>query len=68
MLVLRTVLGLEADVPGRTLTVSGTVPSRFRSLEVTGLALAGQPLHVSVDDHGHVHATTTGDIRVTSAP
>ncbi|MGW0826590.1 amylo-alpha-1,6-glucosidase [Streptomyces sp. NPDC002845] len=70
VLVLQTVLGLRADAPGRTLTVSGTVPARFRSLEITELALAGQPLHVSVDHQGHVHTTTTADVRVTenSAP
>lgn len=60
------VLGLQADVPGRTLTVSSTPPSRFRSLDITGLSLAGQPLDVSVDDQGRVHATTTADVRMTA--
>ncbi|MGW2339523.1 amylo-alpha-1,6-glucosidase [Streptomyces sp. NPDC001661] len=50
--VTRSLLGLEADVPGGTITVAAEVHEDFRPLRFTGLRVGGAPLEVSVADDG----------------
>ncbi|HEY7045810.1 MAG TPA: glycogen debranching N-terminal domain-containing protein [Jatrophihabitantaceae bacterium] len=52
--VLRSVLGLDPDVPGGVLRVSPMRPSPVGELTVRGLRLAGQPLDVHLAADGTV--------------
>ncbi|AXG80896.1 amylo-alpha-1,6-glucosidase [Streptomyces paludis] len=52
VVVLQSVLGLSADVPGGTLTVAPAFAEAYRPLKVTGLDVAGGRLDISVDADG----------------
>lgn len=51
---LQTFLGLEVDVPGRTVSVHPPSPGPVGALRVEGLPLAGGTLDVSIDRDGTV--------------
>ncbi|MGD9958278.1 amylo-alpha-1,6-glucosidase [Nocardioides sp.] len=48
------VLGIRADVPGRTLTLNPLRPGPFGELSVTGLTVGGEPCEVRLDASGAV--------------
>ncbi|MFF3143427.1 glycogen debranching N-terminal domain-containing protein [Streptomyces sp. NPDC057927] len=52
VLVLRSALGLDADVPGGTVTVAPTFAHEYGPLTTTGLQVAGGPLGVTVTADG----------------
>ncbi|MFF7994255.1 glycogen debranching N-terminal domain-containing protein [Kitasatospora xanthocidica] len=54
VLVLQSLLGLQADAPNRRLRVRGEVPAGYESLRITGLTVAGQPIEVTTDHSGAV--------------
>ncbi len=61
LLLLRTCLGLHADLPGGRVRLEPLWPPPFRSLEVTGLPVGAGQLSVRIDrDHG-VDAELTDD-------
>ncbi|GAB2922329.1 glycogen debranching N-terminal domain-containing protein [Streptomyces mayteni] len=62
--VLTSLLGLEADVPGGTLTVAPRLADELRPLHVTGLAVAGAPLEIAVPASGPATVTTSARLRV----
>ena len=62
---LQTLLGLEADAPGRCLTMA-PVPGAF-PLQVSGLRLAGSPFSVEVTADGRIQASTPADMTVRTA-
>ena len=63
--LLQTFLGLEVDVPERTVTVRPPSPSPVGALRVTGLPLAGGTLDVSIDRDGTVtHVSAPDGFRV----
>ena len=68
VLLVRSVLGIEADVPGGTLRVSPLAAQSYAPLRVTGLNVAGHPLSIEVDATGGVHVSTTADLKVTVVP
>ena len=49
LLLVRSFLGLEPDVPHRTLTVLPHLPSRWGRVELTDLRLGGTVLDLAVD-------------------
>ncbi|WSQ40680.1 amylo-alpha-1,6-glucosidase [Streptomyces sp. NBC_01224] len=55
VMVLQSVLGLSADVPGGTLTVAPGFAEAYRPLKVEGLDVAGGRLDISVDADGTAH-------------
>ncbi|MEU9622454.1 glycogen debranching N-terminal domain-containing protein [Streptomyces sp. NPDC088251] len=55
VMVLQSVLGLSADVPGGTLTVAPGFAEAYRPLKVEGLDIAGGRLDISVDADGTAH-------------
>ncbi|MFF3735049.1 hypothetical protein ACFYXM_33420 [Streptomyces sp. NPDC002476] len=55
MLVLRSVLGLSADVPGGTLTVVPAFAEGYRPLRVEGLEVAVGRFDIRVDADGTAH-------------
>ncbi|MCX4860445.1 glycogen debranching N-terminal domain-containing protein [Streptomyces canus] len=52
VLVLRSSLGLDADVPAGTVTVAPTFAHEYGPLTMTGLQVAGRPLDVTVREDG----------------
>jgi glycogen debranching enzyme len=52
VLVLQSLLGLTADVPGGTLTVAAQLPRSLRPLHVTGLEVGGAPVEIAVAADG----------------
>ncbi len=54
VLVLQSLLGLQADVPNRRLRVRGHVPAGYESLRFTGLTVAGLPIEVATGHDGAV--------------
>jgi glycogen debranching enzyme len=52
VLVLQAALGLDADVPGGTVTVAPTFAHEYGPLTVTGLRVAADPLEVAVAEDG----------------
>ncbi|MGW2261909.1 glycogen debranching N-terminal domain-containing protein [Streptomyces sp. NPDC001780] len=52
VMVLSSVLGLDADVPGGRLTVAPAFAEEYRPLTVTGLEVGGLPLGIAVDADG----------------
>jgi glycogen debranching enzyme len=64
VLMLRSVLGLEADVPNGTLSVAPLAARGYLPLRVEGLRVAGHPLSVAVDATGEVHVETTAGLSV----
>lgn len=64
VVVLETVLGLEADVPDGVLRVAGPgVPPAWEGLRVSGLRVAGAPLEAEVRE-GQVRASASAPLRV----
>ncbi|MGI5351293.1 glycogen debranching N-terminal domain-containing protein [Streptomyces sp. CA-250714] len=55
VLVLRSALGLEADVPAGTVTVAPAFAQEYGPLTVAGLQVAGGPLDVTVRADGTTH-------------
>ncbi|MEV0494168.1 amylo-alpha-1,6-glucosidase [Streptomyces atratus] len=55
VMILQSVLGLSADVPGGTLTVAPGFVEAYRPLKVEGLDVAGGRLDISVDADGTAH-------------
>ncbi|MFF1838848.1 glycogen debranching N-terminal domain-containing protein [Streptomyces sp. NPDC058231] len=55
VLILQSVLGLSADVPGGTLTIAPGFAEAYRPLKVEGLDVAGGRLDISVDADGTAH-------------
>ncbi|MEE1769388.1 glycogen debranching N-terminal domain-containing protein [Streptomyces sp. JV185] len=55
VMVLQSVLGLSADVPGGTLTVAPGFAEAYRPLKVEGLDVAGGRLDITVDADGTAH-------------
>lgn len=55
VMVLQSVLGLSADVPGGTLTVAPGFADAYRPLTVEGLEVAGERLEISVAADGTAH-------------
>ncbi|MER8090758.1 glycogen debranching N-terminal domain-containing protein [Streptomyces sp. NPDC087532] len=55
VMILQSVLGLSADVPGGTLTVAPAFAEAYRPLKVEGLDVAGGRLDISVDADGTAH-------------
>ncbi|MFP8960679.1 glycogen debranching N-terminal domain-containing protein [Streptomyces nanhaiensis] len=64
VLVLRAALGLDADVPGGTVTVAPAFASAFAPLTVTGLQVGGERLDVSVAADGSVEVTAPEGLNV----
>jgi glycogen debranching enzyme len=64
VLLLRSVLGLEADVPNGTLSVAPGAARGCLPLRVEGLRVAGHPLSVAVDASGEVHVETGAELSV----
>jgi glycogen debranching enzyme len=70
VLLLRTLLGLDADVPGGTLRVT-PLPAALGhrllagGLRVEGLRVAGHPLAIAVDAAGRVQVDTTAPVLLT---
>ncbi|MFH0243923.1 glycogen debranching N-terminal domain-containing protein [Streptomyces sp. HK10] len=64
VLVLRAALGLDADVPGGTVTVTPAFASSFTPLTVTGLQAGGERLDVSVAADGSVEVTAPEGLSV----
>ncbi len=62
--LLRSALGLEADVPAGTLRVDPRAAGATRPLRVSGLEVAGQPLAVEVDADGLARVSTTAALTV----
>lgn len=56
VLLLRTLLGLHADVPRGVLSMRPLVPPPYGPVEVRGLRVAGERLSVRIDEDGRVHA------------
>ncbi|WP_335936215.1 amylo-alpha-1,6-glucosidase [Streptomyces sp. PTD5-9] len=64
VLVLQSVLGLSADVPGGTVTVAPGFAEAYRPLKVQGLEVAGGRLDVSVDADGTAHVEAPHGLEV----
>ncbi|MEV7188053.1 hypothetical protein [Kitasatospora sp. NPDC093102] len=63
--VLLSVLGLEADAPGRRLKVRARVPAGYESLRIDGLTVAGLPIGVTTDHTGRVQLRAPEGFTVT---
>ncbi len=63
--VLQSLLGLEADAPGRRLTVRARVPAGYESLRIEGLTVAGLPIEVTTDHTGAVRMRAPEGFTVT---
>jgi glycogen debranching enzyme len=55
VLVLQSVLGLSADVPGGTVTVAPAFAEAYRPLKVEGFDVGGGQLDITVDGDGTAH-------------
>ncbi|WP_406469519.1 hypothetical protein OH738_23300 [Streptomyces hirsutus] len=64
VLVLRSVLGLDADVPAGTVTVAPTFAGRHAPLTVTGLQVGGGRLDVTLTADGSVEVTAPEGLAV----
>jgi glycogen debranching enzyme len=64
VLVLRSALGLDADVPAGTLTVAPTFAAAFAPLTVTGLQVDGGQLDVTLRADGSVNVTAPKGLQV----
>lgn len=54
-MILQSMLGLSADVPGGTLTVAPGFAEEYRPLKVEGLDIAGGRLDISIEADGTAH-------------
>ncbi|AXI81104.1 amylo-alpha-1,6-glucosidase [Peterkaempfera bronchialis] len=66
VVLLQAALGLDADVPGGTLSLSPAAHS-LRPLRLDGLRIAGHPLSVALDADGRARVTTSAPVRVVGA-
>lgn len=60
-------LAVQADVPGRRLTLNPMRPGPFGKLSVSGLRVAGEPCEVHLDADGEVtdlHAPSWLEVEV----
>ena len=64
---LRSALGLEADVPGGTVTVAPTFARAYGPLTVTGLQVGGGRLDVALAADGAVSVTAPEGLAVVTA-
>nr|AGS50008.1 amylo-alpha-1,6-glucosidase [uncultured bacterium esnapd26] len=64
VLVLRSALGLDADVPSGTVTVGPAFAHEYGPLTVTGLQVAGHPLKVTVAADGTTSTVTPEGLTV----
>ena len=64
VLVLRSALGLDADVPGGTVTIAPTFAQEYGPLTVTGLQVAGGRLRVTVAADGTASAAAPDGLAV----
>ncbi|MDQ0836070.1 glycogen debranching enzyme [Streptomyces achromogenes] len=64
VLVLRSALGLDADVPAGTLTVAPTFAAAYAPLTVTGLQVNGSRLDVTLTPDGSVNVTAPKGLQV----
>ncbi|WP_419999981.1 glycogen debranching N-terminal domain-containing protein [Streptomyces boninensis] len=64
VLVLQSLLGLSADVPGGTLTVAAQVPRDLRPLHVVGLEAGGRPLEFTVAADGAADVVAAAGLTV----
>ncbi|MFF3055331.1 glycogen debranching N-terminal domain-containing protein [Streptomyces sp. NPDC057909] len=55
VMILQSMLGLSADVPGGTLTVAPGFAEEYRPLKVEGLDIAGGRLDISIEADGTAH-------------
>lgn len=55
VMILQSMLGLSADVPGGTLTVAPGFAEEYLPLKVEGLDIAGERLDISIDADGTAH-------------
>ncbi|WP_049580788.1 amylo-alpha-1,6-glucosidase, partial [Streptomyces sp. SBT349] len=62
--VLRSLLGLDADVPGGTLTVAPRLGIDLQPLHVAGLSVAGAPLEIEVRADATVHVRAPRNLAV----
>jgi len=63
VVLLQTILGLEADVPGGWLRAT-PLPGPVWPVAVEGLRVGGHPLAVRVDESGSAHVETTDRLRI----
>jgi hypothetical protein len=61
VVLVQTVLGLDADVPRGRLTVSPPATAPVGALEVTGLRVAGRAVRVRIDRAGQVVSVEGAD-------
>lgn len=61
VLVVQSLLGLDAHAPDERLTVNPKLSSAYRPLHATGLRFAGQPFDVSVASDGSARTTGLAD-------
>ncbi|WP_307049710.1 amylo-alpha-1,6-glucosidase [Streptomyces achromogenes] len=64
VLVLRSALGLDADVPAGTLRVAPTFAAAYAPLTVTGLQVNGSRLDVTLTPDGSVNVTAPKGLQV----
>ena len=62
---VQTLLGLEADAPGRTVTVA-PLPGGSFPLQVTGIRLGDQPVSIDVGGDGSVRSSAPAGVTVRS--
>ncbi|MFF3465058.1 amylo-alpha-1,6-glucosidase [Streptomyces sp. NPDC001984] len=67
VLVLRAALGLDADVPGGTITVAPGFARSYGPLTVTGLEVAGSRLDITLAADGTVHTVAPRGLTVIGA-
>lgn len=65
--LLTAVLGLEADVPGGTLSFAPRAGEGIGPLRLTGLRVAGAPLDITLDATGQVRVTAPDTLTVHGA-
>ncbi|MEU3188158.1 glycogen debranching N-terminal domain-containing protein [Streptomyces sp. NPDC006923] len=64
VVVLQSVLGLTADVPGGTITVAPAFAEAYRPLRVEGFDIAGGRLDIAVDADGTAHIEAPAGLEV----
>ncbi|MEU0246064.1 glycogen debranching N-terminal domain-containing protein [Streptomyces sp. NPDC006235] len=67
VLVLQAALGLNADVPGGTVTVASTFARNYGPLSLNGFQVDGNRLDVTVTADGAAQVTPPGELVVTMA-
>ena len=67
VLVLQAALGLAADVPGGSVTVSPTFAGDYGPLTLNGLQVNGQPLDITVKADGSAQVAAPEDLAVITA-